>query len=341
MRQRPKGVTLNDVATDCNVSYQTVSRVVNGHPNVAALTRERVLASIAKLDYRPNRMARSLVTQRSQTVGIVAFGAAFYGPSQMLVNIDRSLSERGYGLTMTTVREVEFESVRIAVQELKSRAVDGLVMIAPVHDVVLGQVRDLFGATPFVLVDVEPGASAPSILIDQLEGGRLATQHLVDLGHRRIAEIHGPLEWNDGRLRHDAWRSTLVEAGLVPGPSQGSDWTAAGGYRALRELLNVGPSFTGLVVANDQMALGALHGLREAGLSTPDDISVVGFDDVPEAAFFDPPLTTVRQDFTALGQRSAEYLIALIEEPDTEIRQELLMPNIVLRRSTSVPSDPR
>lgn len=327
-------MTLNDVAHDAGVSYQTVSRVVNKHPSVAGPTRERVLASIEKLDYRPNQLARGLVTRRSYTIGIVAIGAAFYGPAQMIVNIDRSLSQRGYGLTMTTIREFTYENVRAAIQELKSRAVDGLVMIAPIQDSVLGYAKELFGQTPFVLVDAEPGSSAPSILIDQREGGRLATQHLVDLGHRRIAEIHGPLAWNDARLRHEAWCSTLAKAGLEAGPTYEGDWTASSGYQGMTKILAQHPKFTGLVVGNDQMALGALHRLREAGLAAPEDISVVGFDDIPESGYFDPPLTTVRQDFTALGKRSADYLIALIDDPRAATPQEMLKPSLVLRGST-------
>lgn len=335
-----KGVTLNDVAKDAGVSYQTVSRVINDHPHVADATRTRVKAAIEKLGYRPNRMARGLVTNRSNTVGIVAFGSTFYGPSQMVVNIDWSLKERGYGFTMTTIREMSFERLRGAVHELQSRGVDGLVLITPIHDVDPDAVRDLCAGTPFVMLDAAPGASAPSIVIDQREGGRLAVQHLIDLGHTRIAEIHGPLTWNDARLRHEAFVETLRATGLEPGPSLESDWTSEGGYRTMRTLLEMDDAFSALVAGNDQMALGALHLLHERGVTVPGEMSVVGFDDVPEAAYFFPPLTTVRQDFTTLGQQSAEYLIALMEDPDTIIQQKTLMPELLTRSSTRPISNP-
>jgi LacI family transcriptional regulator len=331
---RTKYVTLKDVASSADVSYQTVSRVINDHPSVAETTRERVRSAIEELGYRPNRMAQGLVTKRSNTVGIVAFGSTFYGPAQMIGNIDRSLKERGYGLTMTTIAEMSFAKLREAVYELQSRAVDGLVFVTPIHDTDVEQVRELCDETPFVMLYAAPDASAPTIVIDQYEGGRLAAQHLVDLGHKHIAEISGPLTWNDARLRHLSFESTLRGAGIEPGPSVQSDWTPSGGYRAVTELLRKDAPFTALVVGNDQMALGALHGLREHGLSVPDDVSVIGFDDVPESAFFSPPLTTVRQDFMSLGQQSAEYLIALMEALDTDVQHKTLAPQLIVREST-------
>lgn len=331
---RIKQTTLNDVASDAGVSYQTVSRVINDHPHVADSTRKRVQASIEKLGYRPNRVARSLVTNRTHTVGIVAYGSTFYGPSQMVVNIDRSLKERGYGLTMTTIRELTFQDLRDAVEELHSRSVDGLVLIAPIHGIDVEDIQSLCASTPFVIVGVPPGVSTPSIVIDQRKGGAMATTHLIELGHHQIAAIHGPLTWNDARLRHEAHERVLSEAGLEPGPSIESDWTSLGGYRALHEIMESNRDFTGLVVGNDQMALGAIRGLTERGISVPQDLSIVGFDDVPEAAFFNPPLTTIRQDFEALGQQSAEYLIALMEDPETRISQEFLGPTLVVRSST-------
>lgn len=333
-RDRTKHVTLKDVASCTDVSYQTVSRVINDHPSVADTTRRRVKSAIEKLGYRPNRIARGLVTKRSSTVGIVAFGSTFYGPAQMIGNIDSSLKERGYGLTMTTIGEMSFDKLREAVYELKSRAVEGLVLITPIHDTRPEQVQELCAETPFVMLYAAPKASAATIVIDQRLGGVQATRHLVELEHTRIAEISGPLDWNDARLRHDAFEATLREAGLEPGTSRESDWTAAGGYHAAQQLLDTNTSFTGLVVGNDQMALGVLHALREHGISVPGDVSVVGFDDVPEAAFFSPPLTTVRQDFTALGQQSAEYLISLMEDPDTDVRQKSIAPQLIVREST-------
>jgi DNA-binding LacI/PurR family transcriptional regulator len=331
---RAGSITLNDVAEDAGVSYQTVSRVINGHPHVAQETRERVVASIRKLDYRPNLMARGLVTRRSNTIGIVSFGSTYYGPAQMVANIDRSIREQGFRFTPTTISEMTLESLATAVQDLRERSVDGIVMITPILDINLEQVRSLCADTPFVMIDIALGAQLPSVVIDQRYGGRLATDHLFELGHRQLAEITGPLDWCDARLRHEGWLTGHRGAGVAPGPSVESDWSPSGGYLAAQRLLEAGTPFSGLVVGNDQMALGAVRALREHGLRVPQDVSVVGFDNVPESAYFEPPLTTVLQDFKSLGRQSAEYLIALIENPDTPVHQRVLYPELVIRSST-------
>ncbi|MEX2542049.1 MAG: LacI family DNA-binding transcriptional regulator [Trueperaceae bacterium] len=331
---RAGSTTLNDVAEDAGVSYQTVSRVINGHPHVAAVTRQRVLDSVRKLDYRPNLMARGLVTRRSHTIGIVTFGSTYYGPAQMVANIDRAIQERGYRFAPTTIPEMSFESLAGAVQELRERGVEGIVMITPILDINLDQVRNLCAGTPFVMIDIAVGAQLPSVVIEQQRGGRLATEHLLQLGHRRLAEISGPLNWCDAKLRHDGWIDAHRAAGLSPGTSVESDWSPRGGYLAARRLLDGGTTFSGLVVGNDQMALGAVRALREQGVRIPEDVSVIGFDNIPESAFFEPPLTTVVQDFEALGRQSAEYLIALIEYPNTPVHQRVLYPELVVRGST-------
>jgi LacI family transcriptional regulator len=321
------------VAEASGVSYQTVSRVINNHPNVADTTRARVLDAIARLGYRPNRTARSLVTRRSRTVGIVSFGIEYYGPSQMLVNIEAALRERDYSLGIVSVDDLSIEQLRRAVDHLGGHPVDGLVFIAPIADVVLNEVPELCAGIPFVMIDVPFENRIPSVVIDQRRGSQLATRHLIELGHRRICEVSGPLGWYGSDERHAAWIETLHAAGLEPGLSVAGDWTAAGGYAAVRELLARADSFTALVIANDQMALGAIRALREAGLRVPDDISVVGFDDVPEAAFFEPPLTTVRQEFREMGRQTVDYLVALIEGDDTSIHRRTLYPVLVERAS--------
>ena len=331
-----KHATLNDVARDAGVSYQTVSRVINDHPHVADGTRERVRTSITKLGYVPNPIARGLVTRRSNTVGIVVFGAAYYGPAQMVVNVDRALKDRGYALTMTVIDEPTFAKLSAAVQTLKLRHADGLVIIAAIRGIDLDRLEDVCGTTPYVMVDAALGISSPSVVIDQREGGQLSARHLIDLGHRRIAEISGPLAWNDAYLRHEGFLEAIERSGLAPGPSVESDWSALGGFRSTIRLLERHGLPDALVIGNDQMALGAIHALKERGLRVPDDVSIVGFDDVPEAGFFDPPLTTVRQDFSALGRRSAEYLIRLIEGDGEPEGQVVLPPELVVRRSATI-----
>ena len=309
--------------------------MVNEHPYVAEGTRERVLASIKKLGYRPNRMARSLVTRNSNTIGIISFGTTYYGPAQTFAKIEKAVRANGYGLTFYSVDELTTEQLRKAVDNLSSHQVDGIVMGAPFIGLDSTDIMRLCGGVPVVMIDVPKDAHVPSVVIDQVAGSRLATQHLIDLGHRDIAEISGPLSWHDATLRHNAWLATLQAAALTPGPSAEGDWTAAGGNRSAQQLLAAGKHFSALVVANDQMALGATRALREHGLRVPEDVSIVGFDDIPEAAYFEPPLTTINQDFTALAQQSVDYLLALIEDPETPTHQRVLYPKLVKRQSTA------
>lgn len=330
-----KKPTLDDVARSASVSYQTVSRVINHHPSVADATRLRVQRAIEKLGYQPNRAARSLVTRRSNIIGIVSFGSRYYGPTQMLVHIEAASRLQGYGLTFTSVDGHSWLEMSRVIRDLAGQNLDGLVMIAPIADVDPAAIVELCGTMPFVMIDIVTSDGVPTVAIDQTHGARLATQHLIGLGHRRVCEISGPLRWHDARLRHDTWLATLTAGGITAGPSVESDWTAAGGYAAAQRLLGSGVDFTALFGGNDQMALGAIRALRDAGLRVPDDVSVVGFDDVPEAAFFDPPLTTVHQDFVALGQEAVDLLTALIQANASTPQQRLLYPTFVVRSSTA------
>jgi LacI family transcriptional regulator len=334
MNRRSKNVTLHDVAKQCGVSYQTVSRVINNHPHVSKETRHRILQVIRELDYRPNRAARSLVTQRSYTLGIIAFGSDFYGPAQMMTNVERAAKTRGYSLAFSSIADVTPEVIRQTIDNLSGQLVDGFVLITPVLGIQYDELVSLCAGIPFVQIDAELGAQVPSVVIDQRYGSQLATQHLIDLGHRKICEISGPLHWFGAVARHESWIATLEAAGIEPGLSKKGDWTSAGGYKAAHSLLDEGATFTALVVGNDQMALGAIRALRERGLCVPKDVSVVGFDDIPEAAYFEPPLTTVQQDFTGLGEQSVEYLVTLINNPDTPSHQRVLHPHLVTRLST-------
>ncbi|MBI5957913.1 MAG: substrate-binding domain-containing protein [Chloroflexi bacterium] len=326
-------VTLDDVARAAGVSSQTVSRVVNEHPYVSERTRRRVLEAIRKLDYRPNRAARSLATQQSHMLGIITYGFPFYGPAQMMRYVEQTARARGYGVSFATVNDLSLSEIGKALQNLGDHAVDGLVLITPVIGATPGELERLCGGIPLVRIDAELGSPVPSVVIDQRQGSRLATQYLIDRGHQRIGEIHGPLNWFGARARHDSWNETLLAAGLTPGPFVGGDWTARGGYEAAHQLLDQRISVTALVIANDQMALGAMRAIRERGLRVPEDVSVVGFDDIPEAAYFDPPLTTIRQNFPALGEQSVDYLITLIASPETFFHQRVLYTELIERQS--------
>ncbi|CAM4272536.1 LacI family DNA-binding transcriptional regulator [Deinococcus marmoris] len=339
-----RSATIHDVATRAGVSYQTVSRVVNQHASVAPATRARVQQAIAELDYRPSLMAKGLVTRRSNLIGVIAQDMNQYGPSQILQQVQSSARRLGYQIMLTTlqqvaVREVGPQDVLGAAQRLRQFGVDGLVLLtnAEARDIVQGLGQSL----PFVLIDAAADVGSPTVSIDQFGGAALATRHLVSLGHRRILHISGPSGWSDAIQRQNGFASVVRVEGLPTLPVYAGDWSAHSGHaatlQALAELGNGDQSFTAVFAGNDQMALGVLAALRGSGLRVPQDISVIGFDDTPESAFYTPPLTTVNQDFALLGQRSMEELMRLIQQPSAPCRQLLFAPQLVVRSTTAAP----
>uniref|UniRef100_UPI003D81C6A6 Ancestral LacI Transcription Factor n=1 Tax=Escherichia coli TaxID=562 RepID=UPI003D81C6A6 len=273
--------------------------------------------------------------RRSHTIGVVTTGLSFYGPSQILVGIERAAREHGYSLLLATVHE-DPDEVEEAINTLRERRVDGIIIVAPHNSEEEAQLAQEAGVPPVVFLSAQP-PGVPTVSVDQYAGARLATEHLLDLGHRRIALITGPQDWLEARERLQGWREALAEAGLPPPAVLQGDWSAASGYEAARQLLEQ-PDFTAIFAANDQMALGVLRALHERGLRVPDDVSVVGFDDIPESAYFHPPLTTVRQDFEELGRQAVEQLLEMIEgeEPPPPA---VLPPELIVRESTAPPEN--
>src|SRR5450432_776239 len=329
-----KPATLYDVATYCGVSYQTVSRVINGSKDVKVKTRQRILDAIKTLDYQPNKAARMLVTRRSSIIQVVTYGASYYGPAQMMSGVERAARQLGYRLMFASLEEIALEEIAGVVENLGGRSVDGTMIIAPVASPIFDQIDRAYQGFPFLKIGALADPQIPSVAIDQAHGSQLATQHLIDLGHKQIAEIRGPEQWHDANVRHTTWLATLAAHRLKPAGSEAGDWSPQSGYDAAQRLTQHGLHFSGLIVANDQMALGAMHALRERGLGIPGDVSVVGFDDTPEAAYFEPPLTTIRQDFAAMGQQAVEYLVQMINDPHMPPHQRVLDPQLMVRHST-------
>lgn len=334
LNAHPKKATIRDVAERADVSPQTVSRVINGYTHVSKKARLRVQRAIEELNYRPNRAAQSLVTRQSRILAVITFGATHYGPAQMVANVQTEARARGYNLILSNLNSTEKDEIRKAMESIGGSLVDGLVFITPVEGASYADLAALCRGVPYVQIDVELGVQQPSVVIDQRAGYRLATEHLISLGHQQIAHISGPLNWFGARARLSAWRAIMEANGYDASLTVEGDWTPAGGYRATMQLIESGQPFTALAVGNDHMAMGALHALRQRGIRVPDDVSVVGFDDIPEAAYFAPPLTTVRQDFGALGKQSVEYLVSLINKPETAPHQRVLMPQLIVREST-------
>jgi LacI family transcriptional regulator len=328
---KTKPATLYDVAQRAGVSYQTVSRVINGSPKVAKSTLRRVQKAIQELNYQPNKAAQMLVTRRSFTLELIMWGINYYGPAQMMSGVEHAARSLGYKLIYSNVEEQTPDQLAALFDNLGM--VDALLVIAPIQN---SQFDDLLNQCnkPYVKIGTEQGASGPSAIIDQRYGSQLAVQHLLSLGHEKIAEISGPLHWHDAYARHQSWLDALHARQIPADLTIEGDWTAESGYQAARELLTSGHKFSALVIGNDQMALGAIRALRECGLRIPQDVSLVGFDDIPEAAYFEPPLTTIRQDFRQLGRQSVEYLIEILRNDETPLQQHTLYPQLIIRQST-------
>jgi DNA-binding LacI/PurR family transcriptional regulator len=303
--------------------------VINKSPNVSEETRLRVMNAIHELEYRPNRSAQVLNTHRSSLLEVIALDVLSGAPA--IDTMSYLAKERGYKIVISVIDEADLEWV---IQDALGRSVDGMIFISSSARISSEGFRELCQKTPFVQMIAEYGTAVPSVVLDQQYGSQLATRHLIDLGHRHIAEIGGPHGNIDSRARHAGWLAALSECGLQPGPSAPGRFTVEGGYAAAEALLDSSQPFTGIVSANDEMALGAIRALYERGLRVPDDISIVGFDDVHLAAFTMPPLTTVRQDFRLMAKHTIDYLIELIEKPETVLEQRVIVPQLIVREST-------
>jgi len=323
--------SIRDVARLADVSHQTVSRVINNHPSIRPETRARVLEVMTRVQYRPNRAARALVTSRSQTIGILSASSNQYGPASSIAAIEEAARARGYWVSTANISAHEPSSIPEGLAHLMAQSIEGLVVIAPqmrVFRALAAQQLDV----PYVTLQSAEIDPQHALSVDQIAGARLATKHLIDLGHRSIYHLAGPQDWIEAEAR---MRGFLEEMSANDVPTTApvlGDWTAEFGYYAGRELLRV-RDFTAIFSSNDQMALGLIHAIRDEGLDVPGDISVVGFDDIPEAAHFWPPLTSVRQDFAELGRRCVDLLLGPAD--DVAPALSTIAPELVVRRSTA------
>ncbi|MDO6142175.1 LacI family DNA-binding transcriptional regulator [Paenarthrobacter aurescens] len=325
---------MGDVAKMAGVSHQTVSRVLNNHPNVSVRTKQRVESAIAQLGYRRNTAARSLVTRRSRTIGVLACETGQFGPANTLLGVEQAGREAGYFVSIANLREVTDESVNDAIAHFRNQSVDGIVILVP-HPDVLAALHDVSFSVPIVAVGAGAGNQLTGASLDQRLGARLAVDHLIGLGHRRIAHISGPPHWIDAAERINGWQESLAKAGLGADVLLQGGWDAASGYRAGLDLIEQ-HSVTAVFVANDQMAVGVLRAVQEAGFRIPGDISVVGYDDQPEAEFFMPPLTTIKQDFEELGRRCMEAVLQQLDG-DGGTGDQIVTPRLVIRATTAAP----
>ncbi|MEE1940071.1 LacI family DNA-binding transcriptional regulator [Streptomyces sp. TRM 70361] len=326
---------MTDVARLAGVSHQTVSRVLNGHPNVREQTRLRVRAAIEELGYRPNRAARALVTGQTQLIGVVAQNSTLFGPASLLAAFELAAAAAGFTVSVRRVRELDQPSIAAAVEHHRDQRVAGMVVIAPTVSA-NEALAEVPADVPLVTVDGDVGRGAALVTVDQEAGASAATRHLLDAGHQTVWHVSGPPDWLDAAGRVRGWQRALEDAGAEVPPVTTVDWSAAAGYRAGLMLARI-PDVTAVFAANDHLALGILRAMSERGRSVPGEVSVVGFDDVPESAYFIPPLTTVRPDFDAVATETLSLLLNRISSGETGPAQRIITPTLVERQSVAAP----
>ncbi|MBN2047556.1 MAG: LacI family DNA-binding transcriptional regulator [Anaerolineaceae bacterium] len=342
---KPRRVTMRVVADEAGVSVQTVSRVLNNHPDVATATAERVRAVVERLNYTPNAVARSLIQQRSYTIGVATDVLESSGPARILAGIAYEAEKNGYCLLINRISEADTVHVDPLLQTMVSRQVDGIIWavpdIAENHHWVADTLKQL--TVPIVFLTVSAQPTAYTISIDNYLGARMATQHLMDQGYRRIAHISGPLDWWEARERKRGWEDTLRNAGLACDDCQlfESDerWSVESAEKGFYHLLETFPQMDAVFVSSDQMAMGVLKIASAKGIRIPDELGVVGYDGIPDTAYFCPPLTTVNHNHVNLGSCAVDQLIQLIDQEKGEYRMKVkqsvvLVPELVIRKSS-------
>lgn len=330
-RTRP---SLIDVARLAGVAPITVSRVANGHPNVQDATRSRVLEAMATVGYQPNYAARALATGRFGTIGIITFTMGTYGNAQTIAATAAAAEQHGYSVTLLTAHAARQGEVRGAFDRLIKQAVDGVIVIMEAR--LLDGSLILPPGVPVVVAD-SGGASQYCVVdSDQAGGSRLATEHLLGLGHRTVWHVAGPRNSFSANARRDGWRATLRQAGARAPRALPGDWTNHSGYLHGR-MLAANPDVTAVFAANDQMALGIMRAFHEAGRDIPGEVSIVGFDDTEDSDSYWPPLTTIHQRFDEVGRLCVDSLLHEMHHDTGELRKHIVPTSLVIRRSTAPP----
>jgi len=343
MTFKNRQVTISQVAKEAGVSSQTVSRVINNRQEITPETRQRVQDVIKRLGYQPNAIARSLSQRRSHTLGVVTSGLEYYGPSHILVGVEQGANQAGLSIFLNLLHQPESENIGPIVNGLMSRQVEGIIWAAPE----IGNNRSWFReaipqlAIPVIFLSSQPRDDLNVVEIDNRNGAYMATNHLLERGYRKIGLISGPLTWWAASERRRGWEECLSHAGIPFSNSQvvEGNWSAESGERGLYELLEKSPDVQAVFACNDQMALGLMRAARTLGKRIPEDLAVVGFDDIPESAFYYPPLTTIRQGLYELGQAAVQIFVRIREaeqrgEPTLSAQTVWLHPRLVVREST-------
>ena len=337
-----KRITIKDVAQAAGVSTQTVSRVMNKFSYVSEETRQRVEAVVDELGYRPSTLARSLIQQRSYTLGVVTFGLKYIGPSRTLNGVADKADELGYMLLMKELDNFDINSIDDVIDSLLARQVDGIIWVAPEignnHSWLDERLEKI--PVPVLFLAMEPREGISSVATDNYQGAVMAVQHLLDCGRTKIGHISGPLSWWEADERKRGWRDTLIKAGLDASDQhcKEGNWSSASGEQAFIQLLEVFPNLDAVFVANDQMALGVLREAHRKGIRIPEQLAIIGFDNLPESAYFYPSLTTISQDLQMLGEQSVQYVVEMIQarqgNQSVIAQSRFIQPTLIVREST-------
>ena len=326
--------TIRDVAAQAGVSHQTVSRVINKQERVSDETRQRVEAAIAELGYQPNAIARSMAHGRTFTLACLSPNLTDFTFASIIEGAESEVRQHGYFLLTASALDGDSFSTLVN-QLLASRRTEGLLVITPFIE--LHHTR-LPKNVSVVFVGSDPGLEwAASVTLDDEDAGNIATGHLIELGHRRIAHITGPLAEDSSQNRWKGYQAALRSSDITEdhGLFFEGDWSATSGFKAVQHYLRNGVKFSAIFAQNDRMAVGAIRALRDVGKLIPQDVSVIGVDDMPLASYFDPPLTTIQQDTYLMGRLAANLLIQDIEQTENVCQHQLVEPKIIIRQSTS------
>ncbi len=330
----PKQPNIYDVARLAKVSHQTVSRVLNNNPSIRPETKNRVLKAMESLGYRPSLAARALASSRSKMLGILSSDTDFTGPAAMVHHMEAAARAQGYFVVTVGIDANDEDSVRSGIDHLMKLGIEGLALVAPQLRAV-EIARAAVSGIPVVTLDSMYRMDELAVSVDNFAGGAAATQHLIDLGHRNIVHISGPQGWFESTTRAAGYTATMLNANLTPQVIDG-DWQIDTGYRIGKKLDVDSKGVTALFIANDRMSFGFMHAMRERGIEVPKRLSIVGFDDLEEATYSSPPLTTLRQDFKELGNRAMNLLLSEISGTSTK-KLDRLIPELIKRGSTAAP----
>jgi LacI family transcriptional regulator len=337
-KQRIQKVTIKDIARMCNVSTQTISRVINKRPDVSPETRELVETTISEMGYQPSALARSLVQQRSYTLGVILSGLRYVGISLILNGITEECEKSGYALFVEELPRFDCPNIVPVIESLMAHQVEGIIFAAPELNENVKIVQSQLPAAhpPIVFLKCQPNPNYTTIGIDNYGGARKAVEHLLSCGRRQIGLIAGPLEWLEARQRKQGWEDGLKAVGIEVSPNKWSigNWSSASGESAFAELLEKYPTMNALFASNDQMALGALHYCHANGIRVPEDLAIIGFDNLTESAYFTPSLTTINNPLRELGILAINTLLAQIDGKTQPENIVTLQTELIPRAST-------